>query len=171
MLKKVLIALAAIVVAFVALGVVVAIQPSEFRVARSAIIFAPAPEVFAHVNDFHNWEAWSPWAKLDPNAKVSFEGAREGEGAIFNWSGNDKVGEGRMTLTESHPNDRIRIQLDFVKPFASTADAEFTFEPAGDQTPVAWAMSGRKNFVSKTPTMSFSMATERSRSSRSNATL
>jgi hypothetical protein len=71
MLKKILIGLAAAVVAFV---VYVAMQPSEFRVERSAQIAAAPPDVFRQVNDFRNWEAWSPWAKLDPNAKATFEG-------------------------------------------------------------------------------------------------
>jgi len=58
MIRKILIALAGIVVVFVA---IVAMQPSEYRVARTATIAAPAPAVFAQVNDFHKWEAWSPW--------------------------------------------------------------------------------------------------------------
>jgi Polyketide cyclase / dehydrase and lipid transport len=146
MIKKVLIALAAIVVVFIA---VVAMQPSEFRVARSAIIRAPAPDVFAQVNDFHSWQAWSPWAKLDPTAKASFEGPRAGAGAVFAWAGNDKIGEGRMTLTESLPSELIRIKVDFVKPMEGTSIAEFTFKPEGDQTAVTWMMTGHNNFIAK----------------------
>jgi len=71
MIRKILIALAGIVVVFVA---IVAMQPSEYRVARTATIAAPAPAVFAQVNDFHKWEAWSPWAKLDPAMKQTYEG-------------------------------------------------------------------------------------------------
>ena len=108
MLKKILIALAAIVVVFV---IVVAMQPSEFRVTRTATISAPAPAVFAQVNDFHNWEAWSPWAKLDPTMKQTYEGAPAGTGAISTWAGNSEVGEGRTTITESRPSDLIRIKL------------------------------------------------------------
>jgi hypothetical protein len=146
MFKKILIGLAAIVVAFVAF---VAMQPSEYRVARSATIAAPAPAVFAQVNDFHNWEGWSPWAKLDPNAKATFEGPNAGTGAVFNWSGNDKVGEGRMTLTESRPAELIRIKLDFVKPMEGTSIAEFAFAPQGDRTAVTWSMSGHNNFIAR----------------------
>ena len=146
MLKKILIALAAIVVVLVA---VVAVQPSEFRVTRTATISAPAADVFAQVNDFHHWQAWSPWAKLDPAAKATFEGPRAGPGAIFSWAGNDKVGEGRMTLTESRPSELIRIKLDFVKPMEGTSTTEFTFKPAGDQTAVTWTMTGHRNFVAK----------------------
>ena len=76
MLIKILIGIAAAVVLVVGvLAALVAMQPSEFRIERSATIAAPAPAVFAQVNDFHNWQAWSPWAKLDPTAKNSFEGA------------------------------------------------------------------------------------------------
>jgi len=146
MLKKILIALAAIVVVFVG---VVAMQPSDFRIVRTATMSAPAPAVFAQVNDFHNWEAWSPWAKLDPAAKNSFEGPSAGTGAIFRWAGNKEVGEGSMTITESRPSDLIRIKLEFLKPFAATNSAEFTFKPDGDQTAVTWSMAGKNKFISK----------------------
>lgn len=146
MFKKILIALVAIVVVF---AVVVALQPSEFRVVRSATISAPAPAVFAQVNDFHNWESWSPWAKLDPAAKFTFEGPSAGTGAVFRWAGNEEVGEGSMTITESRPSDLIRINLEFLKPFAATSTAEFTFKPEGDRTAVTWSMAGTNNFVAK----------------------
>jgi uncharacterized protein YndB with AHSA1/START domain len=146
MFLKILIALVAIVGALAAF---VALQPSDFRIARSATIAAPASEVFSQVNDFHKWEAWSPWAKLDPNAKASFEGPPAGEGTVMTWSGNGEVGEGRMTLTESRPAELIRIRLDFVKPMAGTSMAEFTFKPEGDRTAVTWSMSGQNNFFTR----------------------
>ena len=146
MLKIILIAIAVIVVVFL---VVVALQPSEFRVARSTTISGPAPAVFAQVNDFHKWEAWNPWGKIDPAMKQTYEGAPAGIGAIYTWVGNNEVGEGRMTLTESRPSDLIRIKLEFMKPFAATNTAEFTFKPEGNQTAVTWSMSGKNNFMAK----------------------
>jgi len=146
MLIYILLAVAVIIVVFVA---IVAMRPSDFRIARSATMSAPAPAVFAQVNDFHKWDAWSPWAKLDPAAKNTFEGAPAGAGAVFKWSGNRQVGEGQMTLTESRPNDLIRIKLDFVRPFKATNFAEFTFQPNGNQTLVTWSMTGKNNFMFK----------------------
>ena len=146
MLKKILIALAGIAVVFVGY---VAMQPSEFRVVRTATVSAPTPDVFAQVNNFHHWQAWSPWAKLDPAAKATFGGPPAGPGAVFMWAGNDKVGEGRMTLTESHPSDLVKIKVEFVKPFEGTNTTEFTFKAHGDQTAVTWSMAGRNNFVAK----------------------
>ena len=146
MLWKVLIVVAVIVVGLV---VVIALQPASFHVTRTAAISAPPAAVFAQVNDFHNWVAWSPWEKLDPGMKRSYEGAPAGVGATYAWSGNSQVGEGRMRITESRPSDLIRIELDFMKPFRATNTAEFSFEPRGDQTAVTWTMTGRKNFVAK----------------------
>ena len=146
MLKKILIALAAIVLIFV---VVVALQPSEFQMDRSTTIAAPQADVFAQVNDFHKWEAWSPWAKLDPQAKVNFEGPPEGEGTVMTWSGNMEVGEGKMTLTESRPNELIKTRVDMVKPFEGSSTSEFTFKPEGDHTVVTWSMSGENTLLAK----------------------
>jgi uncharacterized protein YndB with AHSA1/START domain len=146
MLLKVLIVLAVVVGVFL---VFVALRPSAFRVTRSASIAAPPEAIFAQVNDLHKWEAWSPWAKLDPAAKNSYAGPVEGAGATFAWSGNNKIGEGRMTITESRPYELIRFKLDFVKPFKGTNTAEFTFKPEGNQTVVTWTMLGQNNFISK----------------------
>ena len=146
MFVKILIALAVIVVV---LAAVVAMQPSEFRVARTATVSAPPAAVFAQVNDLHKWEAWSPWAKLDPAAKNTFEGPSAGPGAVFKWSGNDEVGEGMMTLIDSRPSELITIKLHFVRPFEDTQTSEFTFVPDAKQTIVTWSIYGEKNFISK----------------------
>ena len=108
MLIKIVIALAVIVVVLL---VVVATRPSELRVERTAVMAAPAPVVFDQVNDFHKWEAWSPYVKRDPAMKKTFEGAPAGVGAIYTWSGNHEVGEGRTTIVESRPSELIRVRL------------------------------------------------------------
>jgi len=146
MFKKIFIGIAAVIVVFV---IVVAMQPANFRVTRSATIGAPPATVFAQVNDFHKWDAWSPWAKLDPAMKQTHEGHTEGTGAIYSWVGNKDVCEGRMTITESKPNELIRIKLEFIKPFAAVNTTEFTFKGDTNQTTVNWDMTGEKNFISK----------------------
>ena len=146
MLKKILIVLALLIAGF---AVVVALQPSEFHVERTATIAAPPAAVFAHVDDLHKWEAWSPWAKLDPNAKVGYEGAPAGKGSAFTWAGNDKVGEGRMTIVESRPAELVDIKVDFTRPFEGTNSSAFTFKPAGNGSAVTWTMSGHQDFLAK----------------------
>ena len=146
MLKKILLGLAAIVVVFL---ITAAFQPAEFHIARTATIAAPPAAVFEQINNFQNWDAWSPWARLDPNAKNTFEGPPAGVGAGFAWSGNHEVGEGRMTNTGSKPNELVAMRLEFTKPFAATNTTEFTLKPEGAGTVVTWAMSGRNNFMGK----------------------
>jgi uncharacterized protein YndB with AHSA1/START domain len=146
MLKKIV---AVVITLVVALLAIVALQPSEFSISRTASIAAPPAEVFAQVNDLHHWEAWSPWAKLDPAMKQSYEGPPAGTGAISSWAGNKEVGEGRMTIVDSRTNELVRIKLEFLEPFEGTSDTEFTFKPEGDQTSVTWRMSGKNNFMAK----------------------
>ena len=142
----VLLALAIIAILFFVLLVG---RPDEFKVVRSATIAAPPATVFEQVNDFHKWDAWSPWVKIDPAMKQTYEGPASGTGAISRWAGNNQVGEGSMTITESRPNELIRFNLDFIKPMAGTSTTEFSFKPEGNQTTVTWSMSGRNNFIAK----------------------
>lgn len=149
MLKKTLIALVVIVIVFV---IVVAMQPTNFTITRTTTIAAPADILFAQVNDLHKWDAWSPWAKLDPAMKQTHEGAPAGVGAIYSWDGNNDVGAGRMTITETRTNEAVVIRLEFFKPMAGVSDTEFTFKAAdanGQKTEVTWTMSGKNNFMSR----------------------
>ena len=146
MLKKILIALAVIIVVFL---VVVALQPADFSVTRAATIAAPPATVFAQVNDFHQWKAWSPWEKIDPEMQRTYSGEQAGVGAKYAWSGNSDVGEGNMTITKSDPDKLISLKLEFIKPMVSTSDTEFNFEPEGDGTHVTWTMKGKNGFVAK----------------------
>ena len=141
--------LAVIVVIVILLLVVIASRPAGFTVTRSATMSAMPQAIFPQVNDLHNWQAWSPWAKLDPNMKMTFSGPEAGTGAAYAWTGNNKVGEGRMTIVESRPSELVRIKLEFLKPFAATNASEFTFQPQGSQTNVTWTMSGKRNFMMK----------------------
>ncbi len=134
---------------FAVLCVVIAIQPEDFRVSRSATIAAPPAAVFEQVNNLQKWNDWSPWAKLDPNAKNTFEGPTSGTGAKFHWDGDSNVGAGTMTIVGSKPNENVKLKLDFIRPFEGTSDVEFTLKPDGDRTHVTWAMSGKNNFMAK----------------------
>jgi len=150
MFKKIVLGvLAILIVLVVVLVVLIAMQPEDFRVERKATMAAPPDAVFAQVNDFHKWEAWSPWEKLDPNMKRTFEGSESGPGAIYKWAGNDKVGEGQMKILETKPNESVKIKLDFIKPFESTSTTDFTFKGDGKETLVTWTMYGKHNFMSK----------------------
>jgi len=154
MLVKILIGAAIVLVALVAY---VATQPGEFSVSRSATFAALAPAAFAQVNELKKWEAWSPWAKKDPQAKQSYAGPPAGAGASMSWVGNKEVGEGRMTIVDSSPNSLVRFKLEFFKPFAATNTAEFSFKENGGRTALTSSMRGQNNFIGKAMCLVFDM--------------
>lgn len=144
--RKLLVGVGAVVALLL---LVVVTRPSTFHIERSTTIAAPPDAAFAQVNDFRAWNAWSPYEKLDPDMKKTFEGPAAGVGSSYGWSGNDKAGEGRMTITTSDAPSRIAIRLEFSRPFAATNTATFTFAPQGSGTKVTWAMDGANGFVAK----------------------
>lgn len=152
--KKILMAVGGVVVLFLA---AVATRPAKFHIERSATVAAPPAIAFAQVNDFHRWAEWSPWDKMDPSMKKTYEGPAAGVGSMYSWLGNDKVGEGKMTITESTPGAKVTLKLEFIKPFAATNMTTFTFAPEGEGTKVTWAMDGDNNFMSKAMQMFMSM--------------
>jgi hypothetical protein len=145
-LLYVLASLVSLAVLFVLVVAIIASQrPSDFRLTRQATMAAPPGAAFELVNDFHHWDHWSPWAKLDPNMTVTHAGPPAGVGASYAWTGNGKVGQGRMEIKESRPTDLVRIDLQFLKPFKANNVAEFTFQPADGKTLVTWSMTGKMN--------------------------
>ncbi|WAC18022.1 SRPBCC family protein [Luteolibacter sp. SL250] len=145
MTKKILAAVALLIAVFV---IYVASLPDEFRVSRSTTINAPPSTVFPLVSDLRAFQTWSPWAKMDPQSKVTYEGPASGVGSSFSWQGG-KIGEGTMATSEIRQDEFIRFMLIFRKPFSATNTAEFTFKPEGDGTVVTWSMEGRNNFLAK----------------------
>ena len=141
-------ALLAVVAAIVLFVVVVARRPSDFRVERSTTVAAPPGAVLELVEDFHNWHRWSPWDKLDPTQVLTFGGAPRGLGATYHWVG-DKNGEGHMEIVEHRPNEKVGIQLDFIRPFATRNRCDFTARRTDAGTEVTWSMSGTYNLMMK----------------------
>ena len=146
MIKKLLLGLIAIIIT---ICVIASFQSDDMNVTRSATTTASPEAIFKVVNDFRQWDAWSPWSKLDPAMKKTLEGPPEGVGAIYRWNGNNEVGEGSTTLVESKPPEKIGMKLAFVRPFAGTSDVQFTFASEGTGTKVTWAMQSKKPFIGK----------------------
>ncbi len=130
-------------------GLFIARQPDEFQITRTVAVSAPASVPFAHVNDFHQWIGWSPWEGIDPNLKRTYEGPAQGVGTRYTWDGSGQVGAGIMTITESRAPGLIRLDVEFLRPFKAANVVEFTFNPRGSHTIVAWSMSGRETFFTK----------------------
>jgi uncharacterized protein YndB with AHSA1/START domain len=131
------------------LAVVIAMRPADFRYTRSATIAAPPEVVFEQVNDLRKFQEWNPWAKVDPNAAITYDGPPTGEGSSYSWSGDAKVGKGTMTIIETKPGELVRARMEFKEPFAATHTADFTFRREEDGTVVSWSMYGSNDFLGK----------------------
>jgi hypothetical protein len=138
----------AIAVLVAAVLIYAATKPDVFRVQRAASIKAPPEKIAVVLSDFHAWQGWSPWEKMDPAMKRSYSGAEKGKGAAYAWEGNGKVGQGRMEITDAAPS-RVALNLDFIKPFEAHNKVVFTLTPKGDATEVNWAMQGPVPYPAK----------------------
>ena len=153
MIKTIAIVLALLIAALL---IFAATKPDSFRVERSTTIKAPPEKIFPFINDFHQWPAWSPWEKIDPNSKRTFGGTPAGVGAVYEWNGNKEVGQGRMEIIESLPSSKMVMKIDFIQPFEGHNVVEFILSKEGDSTKVTQAMYGPSPFISKVMSLFFS---------------
>ena len=154
MLKKIAIVVVVAIAAFLAFA---ATKPDTFQVQRSTVIKAPPDKIFALIQDFHHWGAWSPYEKRDPDMKRTYGGPESGKGSMYAWEGNSKVGAGRIEILDATAPSKVTIKLDFIKPFEGHNTAEFTMLPQGDSTNVTWAMYGPNPYIAKVMQSVFNM--------------
>lgn len=139
-----LFAVALVVVVTVAAAL---LQSPHYRVERSTAIHAPASNVYAVISDFRRFEEWSPWEKNDPAMQKEYGGTPGAEGSTYSWKGNDKVGEGRMTIVSAVPNEKVDIKLEFFKPWTDTSRTVWSLKEEGSQTTMSWVMEGERSGV------------------------
>lgn len=146
MLKKILLVLVLVIGGILAFA---ATRPDAYEVKRTAMIKASPSTIFTQINTLKKWEAWSPWAKIDPQMATSYSGPDSGKGAIYAWEGNNDVGKGSMEIITSTPSSTIEFTLIFVAPWESTSIVTFQLEPNGDGTQITWSTKGDNNFMGK----------------------
>ncbi|QIL88719.1 hypothetical protein GNX18_02235 [Microbulbifer sp. SH-1] len=107
---------------------------------RSVYITEPPEVVFPYLNNFRNFNQWSPWYQIDPDTEYSYEGFPEGTGAVMKWqSDNPSVGTGSQTITASEPYSHVAMDLDFGT--QGKAKSEFQLQSQGSGTNVTWSFS------------------------------
>lgn len=123
----------AVLIAFVA-GFVL---PSQIHVERSLLISAPPTEIFPLVGDLNQWDAWSPWATMDPDAEMTISG--NGVGQVMEWHSEDpQVGDGTQEITGLDSPNYISSHLDFGD--QGMADAKIQLTPQDNGTLVSWSL-------------------------------
>lgn len=119
---------------------------ADFSLSRSTRIQADPARVHALLDDFREWQKWSPWERVDPALQREYTGPDHGVGSTYHWSGNKKAGEGEMRITESTPTSVV-VDLEFLKPFKATNVTTFDLVPSGDATELTWTMTGQRSAI------------------------
>jgi carbon monoxide dehydrogenase subunit G len=153
-LKRILIV---VIVAIVGVLGFAATRPNSFVVTRSAVVAARPEKLEAMVSDFHQWGAWSPWEKIDPDMTRTYDGPVSGVGSSYGWAGDNKAGSGRMQIEKVTPGREVVFALHFLKPIKADNTGRFTFEPQGAATKVTWSMDGKSPYISKLMGLVFNM--------------
>lgn len=122
--------------------IVAALMPKTFNVEKSIIINRPITEVMNKVGDLNYYSKWNPWQQTDPTATSNITGNPKSPGHKYSWVGK-KVGVGSLTLRKMD-DSHINFDLEFLKPWKSSAKDNWHFEPwgSGSETKVTWQNSG-----------------------------
>ncbi|MEK7358296.1 MAG: SRPBCC family protein [Bdellovibrionota bacterium] len=142
MIKKIALAFGLLIAAILVAG---ALQPADYVVTRSTTIKAPAEKIFPYLNNQKLAERWGPWKETDPQATMSYSGPDEGVGAVASWDSPGQLGTGSATITETEPNQRVRIALAYTRPMNMTQTSDYIVEPNGDETKVTWRVEGKNS--------------------------
>ncbi len=142
-LKIILFIIAGIIILFFTIGTFL---PASYSVSKSIAINAPDSIIYKNIADFHNFNKWNPWLKIEPNTPMTYNGEPLTTGHSCEWNGK-KTGEGIMTLTDSEPNKTVNIDLKFIRPMENLAFMNFVIEPDGNANKLTWTMSGECNSV------------------------
>jgi len=140
MFKKIGIALALAVLAIVGFA---ALQPADYTISREITINAPAEKIYPYLNNSKLAEQWGPWPEVDPNAKMTYSGPDAGPGSKASWDSSGQLGTGSATISESVPNQKVVIQLEYSKPMGMTQLSEYLVRSSGNQSVVTWKVSGK----------------------------
>ena len=147
--------------AIIALLVYAATFADTFQVQRTQRINASPDKIFPLINNMHSMNTWNPFAEADPDIKITYTGPDSGKGARYEWTGNSKVGQGSIEVTDVATPSRVALRLDMLKPMEGHHTVVFTLTPNGSgtnmSTDVTWAMTGERPFIGKVMDAVFNM--------------
>lgn len=149
MMKILVGVLAVLAVCVVAVLAYAATKPDNFRYERSTVIAASPETIYPYLNDLKLGQTWSPFEDLDPDMERNLSEQTSGEGASYAWSGDSNAGEGKITIVDSVPNERVTLDLDFVRPMEGHSTVDYILQPEGDGTKMIWAMHGEQPYIGK----------------------
>lgn len=143
-LKIVLIAIAILIGLYLLISLFL---PSNYNVSRTININSSRRAVFNQVNEFRNWEAWSPWMAKDSTLALRYSDNSEGKGANLSWT-SELTNNGSQQIIAVFEMDTIRTALNFEG--GDPANEYWYFNAAGDnRTELTWGRTGELSFFNR----------------------
>lgn len=113
----------------------------SYHYEKSIVINAPVEKVYAQIASSKAFNEWNPWMDIDPNIQVTYSGTLGEVGDEYCWvSENENAGEGCHKIIELMPNQSVKTQMDFKKPFENTSYSSIVLEAQDGKTKVTWDM-------------------------------
>ncbi|MCX7546115.1 SRPBCC family protein [Marinicella gelatinilytica] len=135
--KYLFFALLFLIIGFYAYGLF--LLKDEVTVSRETTIDRPVKVVYKTVNSMHNFNQWSPWPKMDPDAEFTFQGPETGVGSQMTWSGNQSIGSGVQTIVETVENKLVKTKTVFKSKDNAVSHTTYRLTPIDeDTTKVEW---------------------------------
>lgn len=145
MKKVLLIVLGAFAIVIVGVLGAAKSQPDAYHIERSTMTVANPEKVYAVMCDLARFKEWSPFTKLDPNAKITIEGQACAPGQKMNWDGNGDAGAGSMLVLNVVQNERVDLRLEFFRPMMSVATTSWIATSEKGMTKITWSMDGENH--------------------------
>lgn len=117
-------------------SIYVAVQPNSYDVTRTRTINAPAAVIFNNVNDFKNWESWSPWVEKEPDLAITYPEQTSGVGGSYSWLGKDGTGEMKTLSLSTYDSIYQEIKFEDFPP----SNVYWNFVKSENGTDVTWGM-------------------------------
>jgi effector-binding domain-containing protein len=86
--------------------------PREAHVERSVAIARPPCTVYALVDGWGRFTAWSPWSEQDPSTTYEYSGPAEGVGAAMSWK-SEELGDGAQQITAAKDCESVDVTVAF----------------------------------------------------------
>lgn len=122
--------------------------PKDYKIVREVVIKKSRGQIFDYIRFLKNQDFYNKWVMVDPDMEKSFRGEDGKVGFIYAWdSTNKNAGKGEQEIVKIEQNERMDIEIRFVKPFRNTGDTFMVLESLSDhQTKLKWGMKGRNRF-------------------------
>jgi uncharacterized protein YndB with AHSA1/START domain len=145
---NILVTVLLVIVGMIALLLIIGLFSKKgYVIERSVLINKPKQEVFNYVKLMKNQDHYSKWVMKDPGMKKDFRGTDGTEGFVYAWNSTDKqAGEGEMEIKNIRGQDRIDMEIRFVRPMKAVSEATFVLEPAGSQTNTKWSFKSEMKY-------------------------